>query len=181
MNTRILLKKRFLCAVLGLAFANLAVVELAQAKQGATDPIPGTSKGTVSSGGGSGGGGKSTTPTPAPAPAPVTSGVLTFSAPAPIGDITPVCSGSYQIDPYYPTLSLLTVTVSVDSVNLPDNSALYVNVQGSNGTLYPFTANAIVITAGSGICSYSVYVTPGTTLTSVTVSDASGSLISVGY
>jgi hypothetical protein len=105
---------------------------------------------------------------------------LTFTAAAEVNGVIPVCTGAYRVDPYYPTLSLMTVTVQCDSVNVPDGTYLYVNVNGANGTLYPFTSNLIPIVAGSGTCSYSVYVTPGTTLTSVIVCDASGAIISAG-
>jgi hypothetical protein len=149
----------------------------AHAKAGATDPIPGTSKSGLSTGGsgGGGGGGKTTTPvpapTPAPAPQPIITAPLTFSS---SGAITGNCNGSYRIDPYYPTLSLMTVTVSVDSLNLADSSVLYVEAVTTGGTVYPFTNNGIFVTAGAGIVSYSLYVTPGTTLSGVVVHDGAG-------
>jgi len=160
------------------------------AKGGATDPIPGTSKSGLNSGGtNSGGGGKSssttttTTTTTTPAPAvtqPIISAPLNFTAAAQVNGVIPQCSGSYHIDPYYPTLSLLTVNVQTSSVNVPDGTMLYVTVNGTGGTLYPFTSNAIVIAGQSGSCSHSEYITPGTTITSVVISDASGAVISAG-
>jgi len=45
----------------------------------------------------------------------------------------------------------MTVNVEVTSVNAADGSALYVNVSGTGGTLYPFTANVINVAAQSGL------------------------------
>lgn len=154
-----------------------ALVQVSSAKQGATDPIPGTSKGGTSTGGGGGGGGKggSTTPapapTPTPAPQPIIVAPLTFSS---SGHIAGNCTGSYRIDPYYPTLSLMTVTVSVDSTDLADFSNLSVTVVTAGGTAYPFTSNLISIFAGAGSVSYSIYVTPGTSVAGVLVEDTAG-------
>jgi len=91
-----------------------------------------------------------------------------------------MCSGAYRIDPYYPTLSLMTVSVRCDSVSVPDGTQLYVTVNGAGGTLYPFTSNVIAIASQTGTCTYSVYITPGTTITSVLITDASGAVISAG-
>ena len=154
-----------------------ALVQTSNAKQGATDPIPGTSKGGVSTGGGGGGGSKSTPVTPAPAPAPapapqpIISAPLTFSA---SGAVSGNCNGSYHIDPYYPTLSLLTVDVSVDSMNLSDLSYLSLEVVTTGGTAYPFTSNTIMVVSGAGTVSYSIYVTPGTSVAGVLVKDSAG-------
>jgi hypothetical protein len=159
------------------------------AKQGATDPIPGTSNGTTSSGGGTGGSkSRSTTTTTTTASTtttatntqPLITATLNFTAAAEVNGVIPVCTGAYRIDPYYPTLSLMTVSVDASSVNVSDNTVLYVTVNGANGTLYPFTSNGMAIVGGSGQCTYSVYVTPGTTITSVLVTDASGAIISAG-
>lgn len=164
----------------------------AYAKQGATDPIPGTSNGSTNSGGGSGGGGtnsnktsntvvsSTTTTTTTTNTQPLVTATLNFTAAAQVNGVIPVCTGAYRIDPYYPTLSLMTVSVDASSVNLPDNSVLYLTVNGTSGTLYPFTSNAMPILSGTGHCTYSVYVTPGTTITSVLVTDASGTIISAG-
>lgn len=152
----------------------VALVQTSHAKQGATDPIPGTSKGGLSTGG-SGGGkkGGSTTPAPAPTPVPqpIVSAPLTFSS---SGAIAGNCTGSYHIDPYYPTLSLLTVDVSVDASDLVDYSSLYVEVATAGGTAYPFTSNVISVVAGAGTVSYSIYVTPGTSVAGVVVHDSAG-------
>jgi hypothetical protein len=189
------LKHTFAALTCGCALLLLA--SPSQAKQGATDPIPGTSNGSTNTGGGSGGGSggggsnsnkttnttvsstTTTTTTTTNTQQPVAA-TLTFTAAAQVNGVIPVCSGSYRIDPYYPTLSLMTVTVQCDSVNVPDGSYLYLTVNGTNGTLYPFTSNIIAIAGGSGTGSYSVYVTPGTTITSVLVSDASGAIIAAG-
>lgn len=177
-------------AYVSLLLAASVLVSDAFAKQGATDPIPGTSKGTVSSGGGGGGGGgggKSTTPTPtpivlppAPPPAPFVSSLLTFTPVSQVNGVNPVCSGDYHIDPYYPTLSLLTVNVDMTSVNAPDGTTYYVTVRGTGGTLYPFTSNVLPTAGGVGLCTYSVYVTPGTTITGVDISDSTGQVIATG-
>ncbi len=154
-----------------------ALVQTSSARQGATDPIPGTSKGGLSTGGGGGGGkkGGSTTPAaapaPAPAPQPIISAPLTFSS---SGAVSGNCNGSYHIDPYYPTLSLLTVDVSVDSLTVADNSYLTLEVVTTGGTAYPFTSNVIAVLGGAGTVSYSIYVTPGTSVAGVLVKDANG-------
>jgi len=174
---------------LSVVIASLSVVTAVHAKQGATDPIPGTSKGATNTGGGGGGGGKSSavvvTPTPvvlppAPPAAPFVAQTLTFSAVSPVNGVNPVCTGSYHIDPYYPTLSLMTVNVETSSVNAPDGTVLHVSVTGTGGTLYPFTSDVIYVLGGYGLSTYSVYVTPGTVITGVLISDASGNVISKG-
>ncbi|MBL9175453.1 MAG: hypothetical protein JNL10_18065 [Verrucomicrobiales bacterium] len=155
------------------------------AKGGATDPIPGTSKSGLNSGGGGGGKkGGSVTPTPAPAPAPAPQPIvvapLTFTANATLNGIAPYCTGSYRVDPYYPTLSLMTVSVNVSLAAVPDGTVLLVNVNGTGGTLYPFTSNQILVTAQSGTCSYSEYLTPGTTIQSVVITDLAGNVLLTG-
>jgi hypothetical protein len=159
-----------------------------QARQGATDPIPGTSNGATNSGGGGSGGGKNggsssapaPTPTPAPAPQPIVSAALSFAAAGEINGVLPVCTGSYHIDPYYPTLSLMTVDVQTSSMNVPDGTALYVTAVGSGGTLYPFTSNVVLIAGQTGSCSHSVYVTPGTVIAGVLISDSLGNVVFAG-
>lgn len=161
----------------------------AAARQGATDPIPGTSNGGTSTGGGGGGGGggkKSTTTTTTTTTTPTTvqpivTAPLTFTAAASVNGSIPSCTGSYRIDPYYPTLSLMTIDVKSSSVNVPDGTVLYITANIAGGTGYPFTSNAIVIVGQGGACSFSEYVTPGTTLTSVVISDASGAVIFAGH
>ena len=112
-----------------------------QAKQGATDPIPGTSKGGIKSGGGSGGGG-STTPAPTPAPLPaITVGPINFAPTPAVNGVVPVCTGDYRVDPYYPTLLDMTVNVSVSSLDVPDGTVLNINVVGTGGTLDPYTCS----------------------------------------
>jgi hypothetical protein len=149
------------------------------AKQGATDPIPGTSKGATNSGGG--GGGKSTTPAPTPTPTlpAISTGTIAFTAAGPINGSVPSCSGNFQIDPYYPTLLDMTVNINVSSLNVPDGTVLYINVVGTGGTLYPWTSNAIVVTGGSGVCSEHVFVTLGAGLAGVVVTDALGNPVFV--
>jgi hypothetical protein len=192
-NPYLIMKASNKVTFIALLLAAFAVTSV-QAKQGATDPIPGTSKGTISTGGGSGGGGGggggggSTTTTttttvvlpPAPPPAPFVPVTLTFTPVTQVNGTDPVCTGSYHIDPYYPTLSLMTVNVETSSVNAPDGTVLYVSVKGTGGTLYPFTSNMIYLIGGYGLSTYSVYITPGTTITSVDISDASGQVIATG-
>jgi hypothetical protein len=91
-----------------------------------------------------------------------------------------VCAGDFQIDPYYPTLLDMTVNVHVSSMNVPDGTVLYINVVGTGGTLYPYTSNAILVTAGAGSCSEKVFVTLGAGLAGVVVTDASGAIVFAG-
>jgi hypothetical protein len=184
------LKHSITAATVGCAL--LLAASPVQARQGATDPIPGTSNGATNSGGGTGGGGtnsggskSSTTTTTTPTTTTTNTQALvvaplTFTASAAVNGVIPVCTGSYRIDPYYPTLSLMTVSVDCSAVNVPDNTPLYLTVNGTNGTLYPFTSNVIPIVGQSGSGAYSVYVTPGTTITSVLVTDAYGQIICAG-
>lgn len=166
----------------------IAAQQSVLAKAGATDPIPGTSKSGVSSGGGGTGGGKPTVPTPAPAPAPtptptqpvLAAGPITFTVAGPVNGVLPACTGDFNISPYYPTLLDMTVNVNVSSMNVPDGTVLYVNLAGANGTLYPYSSNMIVITAGSGSCSEKAFVTLGGGLAGVIVTDASGNPVFAG-
>ncbi len=178
-------KGRILAMLIATAFCGAVLSpRTAVARQGATDPIPGTSNGGVKSGGGGkkGGGGSTPAPAPAPAPAPqpIVYGTLTFSAAGAVNGSLPQCTGDYQVDPYYPTLSLFTVRVQVNTLNVPDGTVLYVHVIGSSGVFYPFTGNAVVIVAGSGSCSHSEYVTLDAGLAGVTITDASGAILFVG-
>ena len=157
-----------------------------QASGKTTDPTGAPSTGGSGGGGtggggsgGSGGGKTSPAPTPAPAPQPIVSAPLTFvSLPDASGNV-PVCTGSYRIDPYYTTLSLLTVYVQGQSLNLPDGTPLYVTVNVV-GYAYPATSNIMIVTTNSSALTLSGYITPGSTIQSVVISDASGAVISVG-
>lgn len=152
----------------------------------ATDPAGAPSTGGAGGGGGGAGGGSATggggsrkpTPTPQPAPAPILVAPLTFvSAPDASGNV-PVCSGSYRVDPYYPTLSLFTLSTQASSLNVPDGTVLYVSVVGSSYLLvmdYP-----MLITNGAGSIAASTYIVPGTTVQSVVITDILGDIISVG-
>ncbi len=140
--------------------------------------------GLLKSGGGgathSGGGSVTPTPTPAPAPAPaINTGTVKYAASGPVNGIQPVCIGDWRIDPYYPTLLDMTMNVHVSSLNVPDGTVLYVSVAGSQA-VYPFTSNAISIVAGAGSCSEQIFIYPGTTLTGVIISDASGNVLFAG-
>ena len=145
--------------------------------------------GTVKS---SGGGKSSVTPTPTPAPAPVSAPAplpalpaptplttVIYTAAGPVNGVEPVCTGSYQIDQYYPTLMDMTVTVHVSSLNVPDGTVLYINVAGT-GALYPYTSNAIVVLGGSGSCVEKVFSLPGDRLTGVLITDVSGNAVFAG-
>jgi len=172
--------------------ASLALVISTQqsvlAKAGATDPIPGTSKSGVSTGGGATGGGKPSLPVPTPAPAPapapaqpvLAAGPITFTSSGPVNGVDPVCTGDFRELPYYPTLLDMTVNVQVSSMNVPDGTALYVNLAGANGTLYPYSSNVIVIIGGSGSCSEKAFVTLGGGLAGVVITDASGNPVFAG-
>jgi hypothetical protein len=183
-----------LCLLIAIAVATATFVQTSTAKQGATDPIPGTSKGGTNSGGsgsgggGGGGGGGSSTPAPTPTPTPVPTAplpapiaaTLTFTDVSLLNGTAPNCSGSYNIDPYYPTLSLMTVHASLDSVNLMDGSYLYLQIRYANGTVYPFTSNALYVLGGIATGTYSAYIVPGTTIAGVDVCDALGNVILSG-
>lgn len=67
MKNSVIFSRALLAALIAGIVGGIVLTQTVQAKQGATDPIPGTSNGGVKSGGG---GKKSTTPTPAPTPAP---------------------------------------------------------------------------------------------------------------
>lgn len=186
MKTNLFQSNLSLFIVAGLLCGLVAQPQSASAKAGATDPIPGTSKGGVSTGGG--GGGKSSVPAPAPAPAPtpapsspvLAAGPITFSAAGPVNGSLPVCTGDFRMAAYYPTLLDMTVNVNVNSMNVPDGTVLYVNVVGANGTLYPYTSNAIVILGGTGSCSEKVFVTLGAGLAGVTITDSFGAIVFAG-
>ena len=182
MKTSIKFNQRSIAGIVAAILCGLIVSpNHAFAKAGATDPIPGTSKSGLSTGGGGGGGGKSSgTTTTTPAPQPIVTAPLTFTAAASVNGTIPQCSGSYRIDPYYPTLSLMTVYTSPSGLNVPDGTYLYVTVNLAGGTGYPFTANTILIAGQAGSGTLNEYVTPGTTITSVVISDASGAVIFAG-
>lgn len=162
------------------------------ASGGATDPIPGTSKSGVKSGGTASGGGKKTTPAPAPAPAPaptpapapapgaLAAGTITFTAGGLVNGILPVCTGDFSVTPYYPTLLDMTVNVNVSSLNVPDGTVLYVNLVGVGGTLYPYSGNAIFILGGAGVCSEKAFVTLGAGLAGVVITDGLGGVVFAG-
>ena len=174
--------------ITALLVASLAFVSSSQAKSGVTDVVPLPSNKPAA--GGSGGGGSrssATTPAtpgvtlpPAPPPAPFVAKVLAFTKVSQLNGVDPVCSGDYHIDPYYPTLSLMTVNVDVTSANVPNGTALYVKVSGTGGTLYQFTPNVMTVNGQTGLCSTSFYITPGTVITSIDVSDAAGIVIASG-
>jgi hypothetical protein len=167
-----------------LTLSGLFLSSFAQAKNGATDPIPGTSKGATNSGGGGGGGKKSTTPVTLP-PIPITpvqplvTGTLTLTSGSYNGT-TPTCGGTYRIDPYYPTLSLITVDVSVSSLNTPDGSPLFIIVNGAGGTFYPFLGGSMSVTGGSATGTSQIYCTPGSSITSVSIVDLTGTVVATG-
>ncbi|WP_395739698.1 hypothetical protein [Prosthecobacter sp.] len=170
-----------------LTLSGLFLSSFAQAKNGATDPIPGTSKGATNSGGGGGGGGggksSSTTVTLPPVPStpiqPLVTGTLTFTAGSYNGS-TPTCGGTYRIDPYYPTLSLITVDVSVSSLSTSDGSPLFIIVNGAGGTFYPFLGGSMSVTGGSAKGTSQIYCTPGSSITSVSIVDLNGTVVATG-
>lgn len=161
-----------------LLCASVTLVPGIRAGGRAPDPTPSPSPGGGAGGGGGGGGGsrKPGLP-PAPAPLPIVTATLTFTPVGTYYDVVPQCTGSYRIDPYYPTLSLLTVNVQASSINAPDGTLLYVYVHSAYGTV---TSNAIPILSGSGVCTASAYVVPGTIVQSVVVTDSTGAVLSNG-
>ena len=176
-------------AILATFCSSILLPLTASAKGGATDPIPGTSKSGLNSGGsgggGGGGGGKSsttttTTTTTTTNPQPLVTATLTFTSSASIDGVVPQASGSYRIDPYYPTLSLITVNVSCNSINEADGLPCYVIINTTGGTQYLFTANSFYLLGGAGTVSVQAYCTPGTVITSVDVVDMLGTVLSSG-
>jgi hypothetical protein len=154
-----------------------------QASGKTTDPAGAPSTGGAGGGGGTstgggGGGGKSTTPI-SPAPTPILVAPLTFVCVPDVSGNVPVCTGSYQIDPYYPTLSLLTLKVSASSVNVPDGTVLYVAIN-LIGYGYLATSNTILIAGQAGSLTLSGYIVPGATIQSVVITDANGAIIAAG-
>ena len=167
--------KSNLLAVIAVTLACSFIAEQSVlAKAGATDPIPGTSKSGVKSGGG-----KTTTPTPTPTPAPtpvITSGTLTFAASS-----GGSCSGDFSILPYYPTLLDLVVNVNVSSLNVPDGTVLYVNAVGAaGGVVYPYITAPMVVSGGACSSSQHYFIYTGTALAGVTISDANGNVVFAG-
>lgn len=150
-----------------------------QAAGKAVDPAGAPSTGGAGGTGGGSGGGGGNKPVTKPAPQPILVAPLTFvCAPDASGNM-PVCTGSYQIDPYYPTLSLMTVNVHVSSVNVPDGTALYVTVN-LVGYGYPASSNIIVTTAQSGSVTLLGYIAPGSVVQSVVVTYVDGNVVAVG-
>ena len=167
--------KSNLLAVIAVTLACSFIAEQSVlAKAGATDPIPGTSKSGVKSGGG-----KTTTPTPTPTPAPtpvITSGTLTFAASS-----GGSCSGDFSILPYYPTLLDLVVNVNVSSLNVPDGTVLYVNAVGAaGGVVYPYITAPMVVSGGACSSSQHYFIYTGTALAGVTITDANGNVVFAG-
>ncbi len=169
----ILPRLALLTAVAGLGFA-------APTRGFAAGKPPATAPEITPSTGGAGGGGKHTAPVAPKPPAPPLGLLtpLTFTPAVALNNVVPACVGSYQVDPYYPTLSLLSVSVDVSSVNVPDGTQLYVYVHGVGGTLYgSFTTSVIAVTAQAGTCLLKEYITPGTVIQSVVIADATGAVI----
>ncbi len=77
--------------LLAILCASIALPVSLFASGGATDPIPGTSKSGLKSGGGGGGGGggKPTPVTPATPSQTILTGVLNFTAAASVNDVIP--------------------------------------------------------------------------------------------
>ena len=188
-QTSILLNRLGASCFLAIICGSFALPQSSFAKQGATDPIPGTSKGATNSGGGGGGKSSSTTTTTTTTPVtpppvvpvqPIVTAPLTFTSTASLDGVVPQGTGSYRIDPYYPTLSLITVNVSCSSINEPDGSPCFVFVTTSGGTVYPFTTNQLSLLGQAGSVAYNLYCTPGTVVTGVTVVDMVGNVLLSG-
>ena len=112
---------------------------------------------------------------------PVITGQLTFTAAASVNNIIPLCTGTYQIDPYYPTLSWFTLQVQASSMSVPDGTWLYITVNGVKADLSAFTTNTSMNIVGqAGIGSIGMYITPGMTVKSVLITDVNGTVISAG-
>lgn len=177
------MKSNFL-ALLAVTIA-CSLLQSASAAGGKSSTTPDTSTAPSNKPVAGGGGGKSTTPTPAPTPAPtpvrpvLSSGPITFTASGPVNGTTPVCTGDYRIQAYYPTLLDEIVNVSVSSLDVPDGTVLYVNTVNT-GYSYPYTANSFVVTGGAGICTEKIFVGVGVGFAGVTITDATGAIIFAG-
>ncbi|MEY4916644.1 MAG: hypothetical protein RL616_557 [Verrucomicrobiota bacterium] len=170
------LKSNFL-ALLAVTIA-CSLLQSASAAGGKSSTTPDTST-SASNKPVAGGGGKSTAPAPAPARPVLTSGPITFTASGPVNGSTPVCTGDFRIQAYYPTLLDESVNVSVSSLDVPDGTVLYVNTVNT-GYSYPYTANSFVVTGGAGICTEKIFVGVGVAFAGVTITDASGAIIFAG-
>ena len=184
MKSAFSIRQRATAAIALVIFgASVTLPSASQARQGATDPIPGTSKGATNSGGGGGGKKSSTTVTLPSVPTtpvqPLVTATLTMTG-SDYNGSTPQCTGSYHIDPYYPTLSLITIDLSASSVSTPDGSPLFVNVTTTGGTTYPYLGTSFNINGGSGSTSAMIYCTPGTVIASVDVVDLLGNIVFTG-
>lgn len=146
----------------------------------ATDPAGAPSTGGAGGGGGTSTGGGGKTGTVKPAPAPILAAALIFTAPVTINGVVPQATGAYRVDPYYPTLSLMTVNISANSINDVDGSLYFVTITTANN-YYGIASSTFAITAGAGAATAIGYVVPGATVTSVTVTDALGNVILIGH
>ena len=169
--------KSNLLAVAAIALlCGLVSQQNAHAKAGATDPIPGTSKSGVSTGGGKKGTVTTPTPTPTPVLPAITSGTLTFASSS-----SGSCTGDFNVLPYYPTLLDLVVNVNVSALNVPDGTVLYVNAVGSaGGIVYPYITSPMIVSGGVCSSSQHFFITSGTSLAGVTISDANGNIVFAG-
>ena len=167
-------KKNLFLSLVPVVLSGVLAIQpnaLAAGKTGSVD-VAGAATGKPA--GGKGGSSSKTTTAPAPAPG---SSTLTFSVAAPVNGVVPVCSGTYSISPYYPTLYLLTTHVGVSSLNVPDGSLVLVTVNGPAG---PISSGYVTVTAQSGAALFSSFIVPSTTVTNVTVSDSLGNILSTG-
>lgn len=160
------------------------LLQSASASGGKSSTTPDTSTSPSNkpvAGGGGGGGGKSTTPAPTPAPArPIlSSGPITFTASGPVNGTTPVCTGDFRIQAYYPTLLDEIVNVSVSSLDVPDGTVLYVNTVNTDYS-YPYTANSFTVIGGAGSCTEKLFVGVAASFAGVTITDATGAIIFAG-
>jgi hypothetical protein len=171
--------KSNLIAIVAVTIASgILTQQPARAAGGKTSTILETSTSASSKPAAGGGGGKTTTTAPTPPPV-LSSGLIAFLASGPVNGTTPVCTGDYRIQAYYPTLLDMSVNVSVSSLDVPDGTVLYVNAVGT-GYFYPYTINSFVITAGSGICTEKLFVGVGVGLAGVNITDTSGTIIFAG-
>jgi len=104
---------------------------------------------------------------------------LTCTSPVTIGGVVPHGVCTYNVDPYYPTLSFMTLHLDCDSINDNDGSYYYVLITTANN-IYTVPTSSFAITSGAGSCVISAYVQPGATVTGITVMDINGQVILSG-
>jgi hypothetical protein len=82
------------------------------------------------------------------------------------------------VDPYYPTLSFLTVDLSCSNLDESDGSICLVYV--TTNSIYGGASGSFYVAAGTGSATINAYVSLGSVVTGVTVTDLYGQTILTG-